>query len=113
MRDRAPGVRRSAGYRRYPAPGREDRVEAIDHRLVAADHHAIATVDSPDAAAGADVDIMNAAFLQRLAAPYVVLPERVAAIDDDVAGLHQLRQGSIVASVILPAGNITQAARGL
>ena len=31
-------------------------------------------------------------FLQRRAAADVVLPERVAAIDDDVAGLHQLCQ---------------------
>src|ERR1700688_617435 len=45
----------------------EDRIEAIDHRLVAADHHAIAAVDAPNAAAGADVDIVDAALLQRFA----------------------------------------------
>src|ERR1700694_3891607 len=35
---------------------------------------------------------MDTALLQRFAAAYVVLPKRVAAVDDDVAGLHQLRQ---------------------
>jgi hypothetical protein len=70
----------------------EDRIEPVDHRLVAADHHAIAALDAPDAAGGADVDIVDAALLQRLAAADVVLPEGVAAVDDDVAGLHQLRQ---------------------
>src|SRR5438105_11064302 len=70
---------------------REDWIETIDHRLVAADHHAVAALDTPDAATGANVDIMDAAFLQRFAAAYVVLPKRVAAVDDNVAGLHQLR----------------------
>ena len=36
---------------------------------------------------------MNAALLQRLAAANVVLPKSVAAVDDDVAALHQFRQG--------------------
>ena len=81
------GARNVADARRQR---REDRIEPVDHGLVAADHHAIAALDAPDAAAGADVDVMDAALLQRLAAADVVLPERVAAIDDDVAGLHQL-----------------------
>src|ERR1700733_13201259 len=68
----------------------QDRVETFDHGLVAADHHAIAALDAPDAAGGADINIMNAAFPELLAAADVVLPERVAAIDDDVAGFHQL-----------------------
>ena len=71
---------------------REDRIEPVDHRLVAADHHAIAALDAPDAAGGADVDIVDAARLQRLAAADVVLPEGVAAVDDDVAGFQQFRQ---------------------
>ena len=69
----------------------EDRIEAIHHFLVAADHHAVAPVDAPDAAGSADVDIMYAALLQSLAAAHVILPEGVAAIDDDVAGPHQLQ----------------------
>src|ERR1700730_14338156 len=35
---------------------------------------------------------MDAALLQRLAATHVVLPEGIAAIDDDVAAFHQLGQ---------------------
>src|SRR6187402_1197360 len=62
----------------------EDRIEPIDHLFLAADHHAIATVEAPDSAGGADVDIVDAALLQRLAATDVVLPERVAAVDDDI-----------------------------
>src|ERR1700689_1861693 len=67
----------------------EDRVEALDHRLVAADHHAIAAVDAPDAAGSAGIDIMDAARLQRLAAAHVLLPERVAAVDNYVVLAHQ------------------------
>src|SRR5258708_11370551 len=67
---------------------REDRIEPVDHGLVAADHHAIAALDAPDAAGGANIEIMDAVLLQRLAAADVVLPESVAAVDDDIARLH-------------------------
>src|SRR5690242_10677140 len=85
----------SRGARNVAEPGRkrrEDRVQAIDYLLVAADHHAIAALKSPDPARGADIDIVDAVFLECLAATHVVLPEGVAAIDDDVASLHQLRK---------------------
>jgi hypothetical protein len=65
-------------------------VEPIDHRLVAADHHAVTAVDAPDTAGGADIQIVDAALLQRLAAAHVVLPERIAAVDDGVAAFHQI-----------------------
>src|SRR6185312_8492722 len=45
----------------------EDRIEPIDGGLVAADHHAIAALQPPDTARGADVEIMQAAPFQRLA----------------------------------------------
>src|SRR5262249_32133332 len=61
----------------------EDRIEPVDDWLVAADHHAITALQAPDAAGGADVDIVDAALAERLAAAHVVLPERVAAIDND------------------------------
>ena len=54
------------GARNVAEAGRkrgEDRVEAFDHLLVAADHHAVAALDAPDAAGGADVDVMDAALL--------------------------------------------------
>ena len=102
-------MRDVAGARRQRL---EDRIEPVDHGLVAADHHAIAALDAPDAAGGADIEIMDAARLQRLAAADVVLPEGVAAVDDDVAGSISFASASIVSSVILPAGSITQAVRG-
>src|SRR5205085_11976802 len=81
-----------AGARNIADPRRQrgkDWIKPVDHCLVAADHHAVAALDTPDAAAGADVDIVDALFVERLAAPDVVLPKSVAAIDDDVAGLQQ------------------------
>ncbi len=64
----------------------EDRVEAMDDGLKAADHHAIAAVQTPDAAGGADVDITDAAGFERRGATDVVLVEGVAAVDDDIFG---------------------------
>ena len=43
----------------------EDRIEMLHDRLIAADHHAVAALESPDAAAGADVDVLNSALLIR------------------------------------------------
>src|SRR5205085_9416030 len=72
----------AAGARDVADPRRqrlEDRIEPVDHGFFAADHHAIAALDAPDAAAGADVEIMQPLFLQGLTAADVVLPECVAA----------------------------------
>src|SRR6185369_16760653 len=63
----------------------EDRIEMIDDRLLAADHHAIAALQPPDATRGADIDIADALFGARLRAADIVLIEAVTAIDDDVA----------------------------
>src|SRR5260370_998893 len=46
-----------AGARRE---GGEDRVETLHHCGFAADHHAIAALETPDAAASADIDIVDA-----------------------------------------------------
>ena len=70
----------------------EDRIEAIDRRLLAAEHQAIAALQSPHAAAGAGVDVGQALGLQLPRAADIVLPERVAAVDDGVAGCKQRRQ---------------------
>src|SRR5579872_3700065 len=67
----------------------EDRVETLDRRLVAADHEAIAALQPPDAAAGADIDVMDASFLQRFGAADIVLVEAIAAVDDDVVRLQR------------------------
>ena len=53
-----PGVRSTV-----PTPGAsagEDRVEPSDDVVLAADHEAVAALEPPDAAAGADVDVVEA-----------------------------------------------------
>src|SRR5205807_8436229 len=79
--------------RRIAAPGRErleQWIEARDDFLGAANHHAIAALESPDTAAGPDIDIMYGAFLKLFGAPNIVFPESIAAIDNNVAGCKQL-----------------------
>ena len=68
---------------------REDRIEVIHGLLWAADHHAIAALDTPDAAGRAAIDVANALLGQFLGAADVVLVEGIAAIDDDVVRLQQ------------------------
>ena len=53
-----------------------------------ADHHAIAAIDSPYAAACSYVDIVNALRLQFIRAANVVHIMRVASIDHDIAVLQ-------------------------
>ena len=52
---RAPDVADARGKRV------EDRIEALHRLVLAADHHAVAALEAPDAAAGADVDVVDAA----------------------------------------------------
>ena len=62
----------------------EDRIEVFHHAIFAADHHAVAALQPPDAAAGADVDIVDFLRRQFFGAPDVVDVVGVAAVDDDV-----------------------------
>ena len=82
-----------AGRARGPVgPGSEraeDRLEAPHDRLLAADHLAIAALLAPDAAADADIDIVQPLRPERLGAPDVVVIIGVAAVDDDVAAFEQ------------------------
>ena len=68
---------------------REDRIEVIHRLLLAADHHAIAALDAPDAAGRAAIDVANALLGELLGAADVVFVEGIAAIDDDVVRLQQ------------------------
>src|SRR5579862_4304414 len=79
-------ARHVAGTRRQRL---EDRVESVDDIFRAADHHAVAAFESPDAAAGANVDMMDVALFKSFGAADIVLPECVAAVDNDVAGVQQ------------------------
>ena len=84
-----PGV---PGHRRRPAQGLEDRVEPFHGRIVAADHHAVASFESPDAAAGAHVHVMDLFGGKVLRPANVVDVIRVAAVDEDVASFEQRRE---------------------
>ena len=82
----------------------EDGIEALDDRLLAADHQAVAALEAPHAAGGADVEVVEALCLQLAGAADVVLPEGVAAVDDGVAGREQPGQ--------LADGGLRRGARG-
>ena len=69
--------------------GCKDRVETVHDVILAADHHAIAALESPDAAAGANIDIVDLLRRQFLGAADVVDIVGIAAVDDDVTGIKQ------------------------
>lgn len=72
--------------------GGEDRVQVLDGLGVAANHHAVATLQAPDATGRPDVHVVQAFFRQGLAATHVVFIEGVAAVDDHIAGFHQFAE---------------------
>ena len=78
-----------AGCRRARRKRREDRIEMLDHLGLAADHHAVAALQAPDAAAGADVDVVDALGGEFLRAADVVDVVGVAAVDEDVAAFEK------------------------
>src|SRR5262249_18853342 len=59
-------------------------IEAVDDGFGPANHHAVAALQAPDAAPGADIDVMNAAAFEHCGAPDVVFPKRIAAVDYNV-----------------------------
>src|SRR5262249_56218142 len=65
--------------------GGEDRVEMFHDVGLAADHHAIAAFESPDAAAGADIDIMDALGRELLGAADVFDIVRITALHPDLS----------------------------
>ena len=70
----------------------EDRFVAPENFQVAADHQAVAELEAPDAAAGAGIDEMQLLRGEHGGAADVVVKVGIAAVDDRVAGLEQLRQ---------------------
>jgi len=106
-----------AGPARRPGSGvdawsdrRQDRTQALDRLLLAADRQAEAAVEAPHAAVGADVHVVDPVLLVRGGVPEVIVVVGVAAIDDRVA--RPSASDAIVLSVISAAGTITHAARG-
>src|SRR5690242_18134114 len=84
---------RSARSRRNRAAARrqrgEDRVEMIGRFAVSADHHAIAALEAPNAAARSDIEIADALGIEQLGMGHVLLDTGIAAIDQGVAGLEK------------------------
>src|SRR5262249_23491960 len=70
----------------------EDWIEMLDCIFGAADHHAVSAVNAPDAATGADIDVVDATAFQFQRPPNIVFVVRVAAVNDDVAGLEALSE---------------------
>ena len=70
----------------------EHRLEAGHGLVVAADHHAVAALEAPDAAADADVDVVDLPLAELARAAEVVDVVRVAAVDDRVALLEVRRE---------------------
>ena len=78
---------------------------------LAADHHAVAALESPDAAAGPNVDIMDLLGLQLGGPADVIVIVRVAAVNQDVTRLEpadKLRDRRVDDR----RGTISQIARG-
>ena len=84
----------------------------LDDRNFAANHHAIAALQTPDAAARSHVDVVN--FLRRefLGAPDIIDVVRIPAINEDVAGLEIRAPGRRWFCPRPPAGTMSQTARG-
>src|SRR4051812_39614501 len=83
---RAAGLLTARRARDVAGAGRqsgEDRLEALYRVSLATDHHAIAALEAPDAAAGADIDIVDGLRRQLRGAADVVNVVGVAAIDQD------------------------------
>ena len=74
---------------------------------LAADHHAVAALEAPDAAAGAHVDVVDPLRRELLRAADVVDVVGVAAVDEDVAGLEAGSSSARVSSTTA-AGTISQ-----
>ena len=91
----------------------EDRLEASHRRLLAANHQAVPAFDSPDAAAHADIDVMNTSGFQLFRATNIVDIVRVSAVDDHVAWLELWRERSHRLCRPPPAGTINHTMRGV
>ena len=70
----------------------EDRHGRLDVLGRAADHQAVPVLLAPDAAGDADVEVADALLGEQRGVRAVVGVPRVAAVDDDVAGLEQRGQ---------------------
>src|SRR5262245_40345881 len=68
---------------------RKNRIEVLNYRRFAAAHHAVSPFQTPNAATGSDVNIMNAFFGQLLCAAQVVDVIGIAAVNQDVPFIEE------------------------
>src|SRR5882724_4333647 len=85
--------RRAANFAASGCQRLENWIETSHRVFGAADHHAIAAIDAPNAAAGSDVHVIDAFGFQLPCTADVIFEIGIAAIDDGVAALHSIRQG--------------------
>src|SRR6185369_16906423 len=69
--------------------GREDWIEMSNHLRLAANHHAVASLQPPHTATRANVDVMNALRRQFFGAPNVVDVIRIPTVDENVFCIEQ------------------------
>ena len=72
--------------------GAEDRVQTPNCRLRPSDHHAVAAFKAPDAAAGANVNVVNSFGSYFLGAPDVVDVIGIATINQNVSRFQEGQQ---------------------
>src|SRR6267378_425640 len=73
-------------------------IKMADSIIFAANHLAVAALQSPHAAAGADINIVNAFCRKLLGAANIIDVIGVATVDDDIAGFQlrgEIMQGGI------------------
>src|SRR5262249_58897404 len=73
--------------------GLENRIEPLHGFFRAADHHAVAALQTPYAAAGPDIHIVNTLCGAHLRTADIIFEIRVAAVDDCIPSLHEREQG--------------------
>ena len=91
----------------------EQRPQWLDYPGLPADHQAVAAVETPDATAYADIEIVDALLAEGGGARDVVAVVGVATIDDHVAGIHLPAKAAHGLISDPPGRYITQTARGL
>src|SRR5579864_3231524 len=70
----------------------EDGIELLYGFSGTANHHAVAAFEAPNAAAGSDIDVVNALLLETLGTADIIFEVGVAAVDDGVSRFEELGQ---------------------
>ena len=88
----AAGFFSSRRARDVPAAGCQrgkNGIQALDHCRLASNHHAVTALQSPNATAGSDIDVVNSLCCEFLRAPNIVHVIGVAAVNECIARFEQ------------------------